>query len=685
MYPIKLKKHRCILSDILPYETPVIFSNRGFYDFLTNNEIEIVGRELHYREVQGIENILKIIFSIHDVNRWNNISGGRIPNFIGNKNCNHLMSIPFSYKIAHKADDFRTLDIAHCKNQLAVSEFYTKYRDLILYFCNRSPFSIRYPHKVAKCYYFKDSTHYKKLSFLEDIEKFEQNDREYESLKTYFVYKSYNNIHKFYESYKYHRCEKKYNFLYKFDVSKCFSSIYSHSISWAILGKKFSKEILGKDRETFGAAFDKLLMDLNYNETNGIVIGPEFSRIFAEIILQSIDLMVLNCIDKHGFRHKRDYEIFRYVDDYFLFCNDEQTKEVIVKEFRLALQEYKLYLNDEKSIKYEKPLITEITIAKEQIVAFLSKYIKYKITEISSEDEEGESFNEKQGNIYISSNSLITKFKIIIRQSNVAYKDILNFTFSVLYKKIIKILTDYASISNVKNKEKLLVKALLEILDFVFFLFSVSPRVNTAIKVSKILTVLIKLLRKGGFVNRDYKDLLYKKIYDNICFLLDKYKTSNHFVVESLYFLILLKELGKEYWLDKDALVDYLRLKVKENESIVIERDMNYFEIIVALFYMENKARYAGLKQSLEDYILQKYTNISKREFELSSEYCMLTLDLMTCPYIDNSFKEKLLNFYGFETVELDAISTFQDRWFVKWKGFNFEHELETKLGQEVY
>src|SRR5690606_30212828 len=113
---------------------------------------------------------------------------------------------------------------------------------------------------------------------------------------------------------------KKYNFLYKFDVSKCFNSIYTHSISWAILGKKFSKEIIGKEKETFGSKFDTLLMDLNYNETNGIIIGPEFSRIFAEIILQSIDLTVLHRIEQqHNLKYKRDYEVFRYVDDYFVF------------------------------------------------------------------------------------------------------------------------------------------------------------------------------------------------------------------------------------------------------------------------------------------------------------------------------------------------------------------------------
>ena len=41
-----------------------------------------------------------------------------------------------------------------------------------------------------------------------------------------------------------------------------------------------------------GDAFDNLMQSVNARETNGIVIGPEFSRIFAEIILQYIDQKV---------------------------------------------------------------------------------------------------------------------------------------------------------------------------------------------------------------------------------------------------------------------------------------------------------------------------------------------------------------------------------------------------------
>ncbi len=45
-YPIKYKKERVVLSDILPYEIPVIYSNRYFYKFLTQYQIEINSKQL---------------------------------------------------------------------------------------------------------------------------------------------------------------------------------------------------------------------------------------------------------------------------------------------------------------------------------------------------------------------------------------------------------------------------------------------------------------------------------------------------------------------------------------------------------------------------------------------------------------------------------------------------------------
>lgn len=38
---LKYKKERVVLSDVLPFEIPIIFSNRYFYRFLVSYGIEI--------------------------------------------------------------------------------------------------------------------------------------------------------------------------------------------------------------------------------------------------------------------------------------------------------------------------------------------------------------------------------------------------------------------------------------------------------------------------------------------------------------------------------------------------------------------------------------------------------------------------------------------------------------------
>src|SRR3546814_7312990 len=69
------------------------------------------------------------------------------------------------------------------------------------------------------------------------------------------------------------------------------SSDLSHTITWAVKDKLLAKEF--KSAYSFEAQFDKLMQRANYNETNGIVVGPEFSRVFAEIILQRVDQKVI--------------------------------------------------------------------------------------------------------------------------------------------------------------------------------------------------------------------------------------------------------------------------------------------------------------------------------------------------------------------------------------------------------
>ncbi|RZK23075.1 MAG: RNA-directed DNA polymerase, partial [Flavobacterium sp.] len=305
--PIGYSKERVVLSDTLPYELPIIFSNRHFYRFLTNFGVNFIADKSNiqwnkaYKD-QSISAVVKLLFGLEE-----DVLGCSIK--ISDRG--HIR-IPFKYQITHKENDFRELALPHPKNQLEVISFYEEFKETILYYCNQSSFSIRKPSKIAKFVYSNDALHLRLKG--KDDDAIEDNSKEYENLKTYFTYKDYSNIYKFYEDYQYHRAEKKYNQMFKFDISKCFPSIYTHSIVWALFNKEVVKDEILLSKSTFAGKFDKLMQYANFGETNGILVGPEFSRIFAELILQRIDKDIEDELRKENIIFKKDYEVYRYVD-----------------------------------------------------------------------------------------------------------------------------------------------------------------------------------------------------------------------------------------------------------------------------------------------------------------------------------------------------------------------------------
>ena len=154
---LKYKKERVLLCDVLPYELPFTFSNRGFYRYLVRNQIRID------------DGLVK----------WgNHISAGALAvlAFIVNKsvadlqtigNCLNLeknkQRIPFTYNILHKPNKFRELTVIHPLNQMQMVDFYEKYKSVLLYFTNLDRFSLRHPNKVACYFFYKDRLHNKLL------------------------------------------------------------------------------------------------------------------------------------------------------------------------------------------------------------------------------------------------------------------------------------------------------------------------------------------------------------------------------------------------------------------------------------------------------------------------------------------------------------------------------------------
>ena len=546
---LRYKKERVVFSDVLPYELPITFTNRFFYRFLVKNEVEYVINPLEHKKCklrwkQGISiaarQVLAILFGIDS------------EKVMGEKktvaNVDNEPSIPFTYRIVHKRGKYRELAVIHPADQIKMVSFYEKYKSLILYYCQQSRFSLRYPNAVACYFYYRDRLHHTLLGKRSD--DLELYFNEYENLKTYFSYKRYTQIYRFYEDYRYQRAEKKFAHLQKFDIQACFNSIYSHSIAWATNGGKatYKRFFKGEDG-TFGAVWDSLMQKMNYNETNGIVIGPEFSRLFAEVILQYIDKCVENDLYEKGYKWNVDYECYRYVDDHFFFYNDREVLEVARRSYAYHLNEYKMTISNEKTEDIDRPFITPISRAKLAIDKLIHDTITINVDdellkkdemeddakdlahETNMEDDADDDVVdmtrlkkslETKHTLFFRSTFFSSAFQDILKTNNVEAKDVLNYTiarmgnscermlkkFDKLYKPLC--LADKVSVLKTEMKDLREMKELAEkrkgimehelslflfnLLDSAFFIYSFNKQINSTLKLVNLLNTIIVYL-----------------------------------------------------------------------------------------------------------------------------------------------------------------------------------------------
>lgn len=96
-----------------------------------------------------------------------------------------------------------------------------------------------------------------------------------------------------------------------------FDSIYTHTFKW-LIGKDVNDTKDFKNTNIY-TTIDRILQNINARTSNGIVVGPEFSRMIAEILLQAIDRTVYSKLLNSGKAVGENYNVYRFVDD-ILFC-----------------------------------------------------------------------------------------------------------------------------------------------------------------------------------------------------------------------------------------------------------------------------------------------------------------------------------------------------------------------------
>lgn len=122
------------------------------------------------------------------------------------------------------------------------------------------------------------------------------------------------------------------------DISNCFPSIYSHALSWALVGKETAKR--EKDDETkWFNQLDKVNINLKYRETNGQLIGPHASNLLSEIVLVAVDEMMCS----------KGYYYVRMIDDITYYAISHEDAENFIREYATALKAFDLQINEKKT------------------------------------------------------------------------------------------------------------------------------------------------------------------------------------------------------------------------------------------------------------------------------------------------------------------------------------------------
>ena len=140
------------------------------------------------------------------------------------------------------------------------------------------------------------------------------------------------------------RCLSSYRYIASTDIARFYHSIYTHSIPWAYHGKVTAKQNRDVDsKNVFFNKADELIRNGQDGQTVGIPVGPDMSRVFAEIVSTAIDL------EFHERIKVKDYKVLRHVDDIWIGTNSHSDAEKALSQYREAIREFELDINEYKT------------------------------------------------------------------------------------------------------------------------------------------------------------------------------------------------------------------------------------------------------------------------------------------------------------------------------------------------
>jgi|TARA_R100000501_G_C2620246_1_gene113514 hypothetical protein len=599
--PIRIDRNdfdRILLTDLLPYETPVIFSNRYFYERIKEENIEKTFIEQLFKTTKD-------------------------------------PSIPYSYTASRGAFGKRELSVIHPKFQRKLISFYKSYYSMIVDRCSLSSFSLRYPARVASKFYEKP--------LLKDLDELISDEVDHEDngsssqsrySTSFFTYRRYNRLYQFFDSNEFLELEKQFSRYLSLDVSKCFYNIYTHSIAWAVKSKPYSKANM--QSASFEYNFDELMRNCNFGETNGIVVGPEISRIFAEIIFQKIDTNVRDKLkENHNTALNHDYNVRRYIDDIYIFSNNTETEELVRAQYEIELSKYKLYLNKSKNNSLDRPFYTNISSAKDSLIEKIEEYFDSCFVKLDSKAVAVDT----RTNFRAATSRLIAGYKSAANLDGVGYSNISGVFLGVLRRRILSFAKNLSCNIDKELEYNALSSLYLELVRSIYFVLATDLKNRNVDLACQSLIVLHE--------NLEYYEPVLKHVFSRSCedgfvniFLTPNKQTNlEYFPLEFVSALNVITFISPYFEIPESTLLRFWGSSKKlafDNFS----DDFPYFEAVSLLYHTEDRPQFSTLRRRIYTDLIRSI----RRGFLLASTSTFMGfLDFCSCPFFKKEWKLALI------------------------------------------
>lgn len=588
---IERNKLDYLLTDIMPVEVSELFSFGKFYEFLFQRQKEV---DKMIKEMKQLK-----------------AKNSQVP-FTG---CwGNWASTPLKYNILKGVNGTRELNLVQPIAALNMYLFVECYQKEILDLLEEnSCFSLRYHRKNNDLFYIKKT---KKVSnyFVKTSKKMDR--AVLQQTGAYFKIHKFNSVSSFTNSRLWQQCNFQYRYFAKVDYKACFNSIYTHTYKWII--EKNTVDSKAAENSNLYIVIDRVLQNINGCSSNGLIIGPEFSRMIAEILLQHIDVEVKKKLVGKGIHSGKDYRIFRYVDDIYVFSNSPETVDLIIKEIEKQAQVYLLNLNELKCFKSTTPVVISDWLGKTRQLADKIADLFYKRSEVRNREED--QFLLKNG--YISLDRLKDEFIFLMNEFPKEQRYIVSFILSTLLNNI----------SGKKDgfrifEEKKWSRAYV-LLDLAMYVYSFCPCFEHT---QKMISMIVYMNDEVQFKTDEENHHKLQNLIRRYDFIFEKGNLNdlcNWFLFFYEFKISLLQSTER-------VLEEALR---EENNPILWA---NY--LIYSRYYMPY---HEDVLREIEQIIMNQMEHMGTKEILLHREFWYV-LVFHNCPYLNAAVKSKLEDIIG--------------------------------------